>query len=156
MNQKKAGVLLSYFSEAIKILSSLLYTPIVLRLLGQSEYGLYQLVYSVVGYLALLNLGFTGSYTRYYYKTKAEGTEEDVTNLNGMFMTIFCVISLICILCGVVLVKNIHTVFGTGLTEAEYPTARILMIIMIANLAITFPNSVFNCIFRSINHITRI
>ena len=38
MNQKKAGVVLSYISEAIKILSALLYTPVMLRLLGQSEY----------------------------------------------------------------------------------------------------------------------
>ena len=149
MNQKKAGVLLSYFSEAIKILSSLLYTPIVLRLLGQSEYGLYQLVYSVVGYLALLNLGFTGSYTRYYYKTKAEGTEEDVANLNGMFMTVFLFITLVVAACGAVLVCNIHRVFSTGLLEEEYKTARILMIIMVFNLCITFPNSVYNCIISA-------
>lgn len=48
INQRKAGVLLSYAGELVKILVSLVYTPIMLRLLGQSEYGLYQLVYSVV------------------------------------------------------------------------------------------------------------
>ena len=52
INQRKAGVMLSYTSEAVKILSSLLYTPIMLRLLGQSEYGLYSLVHSVVAYLS--------------------------------------------------------------------------------------------------------
>ena len=47
INQRKAGVILSYAGELAKILVSLVYTPIMLRLLGQSEYGLYQLVYSV-------------------------------------------------------------------------------------------------------------
>ena len=83
MNQKKAGVLLSYTSEAIKILTSLLYTPIMLRLLGQSEYGLYQLVGSVVSYLGLLSLGFTSAYVRYFSLARAKGTEKEVERLNG-------------------------------------------------------------------------
>lgn len=58
VNEKKAGVIISYLSQGIHILSSLLYTPVMLRLMGQSEYGLYQLVYSVVSYLGLLSFGF--------------------------------------------------------------------------------------------------
>ena len=42
IDQRKAGVILSYAGELVKILVSLVYTPIMLRLLGQSEYGLYQ------------------------------------------------------------------------------------------------------------------
>ena len=72
INQRKAGVILSYTSQLIKILSGVLYTPIMLRLLGQSEYGLYQLVYSVVSYLSLLSLGFGSSYIRFYSKAKNE------------------------------------------------------------------------------------
>lgn len=144
-DQKKAGVILSYVSEAIKILSSLIYTPIMLRLLGQSEYGLYQLVYSVVSYLGILSLGFGSSYMRFYSQYKARDEEEDIAKLNGMFLLIFCTISVICIVCGVVMVGNIRSIFGTGLTDAEYDTAKVLMTLMIVNMAITFPNSVFNC-----------
>lgn len=145
MNQKKAGVILSYISEAVKILTGLIYTPIMLRLLGQSEYGLYQLVYSVVSYLSLLSMGFGSSYMRFYSKRKSENDQEGISKLNGMFMSIFLVISLVCILCGGVVILNIQTIFGEGLTSGEYHTARILMILMVINLAITFPNSVFDC-----------
>ena len=48
MNQKKIGVVISYLGQLVNILTGLIYTPIMLRLLGQSEYGLYQLVSSVV------------------------------------------------------------------------------------------------------------
>lgn len=145
INQKKAGVALSYTSEAIIILTSLIYTPIMLRLLGQSEYGLYQLVQSVVSYLSLLSLGFGSSYMRFYSRYKAKDNEDSIEKLNGMFMLIFCSISVICILCGVVMIGNIRAIFGTGLTESEYETARVLMALMIINMAITFPNSVFSC-----------
>lgn len=145
INQRKAGVILSYAGELVKILVNLIYTPIMLRLLGQSEYGLYQLVYSVVSYLSLLSLGFGSSYLRFYSRYKAKNDDDGVAKLNGMFMIIFCSISALCIVCGIVMIGNIRSIFGTGLTDAEYDTARVLMGMLVLNLAITFPNSVFNC-----------
>lgn len=145
INQRKAGVILSYVGEVVKIVVSLIYTPIMLRLLGQSEYGLYQLVYSVVSYLSLLSLGFGSSYLRFFSRYKAQKDEDGVARLNGMFMVIFCSISVICVLCGLVMLGNIRNIFGSGLTESEYGTAKILMGLLVINLAMTFPNSVFNC-----------
>ena len=52
-NQLKIGVVLSYVSMIAQNIIAIVYTPVMLRLLGQSEYGLYQLVYSVVSYLGL-------------------------------------------------------------------------------------------------------
>lgn len=149
IDQRKVGVLLSYMGEVVKILVNLIYTPIMLRLLGQSEYGLYQLVYSVVSYLSLLSLGFGSSYLRFYSRYKAQKDEDGIAKLNGMFMIIFCLISLICVGCGIVMLANIRSIFGTGLTENEYVTARILMGLLIMNLALTFPNSVFNCVITA-------
>lgn len=145
MNQRKAGVILTYSSELVKILTGLIYTPIMLRLLGQSEYGLYQLVSSVVSYLSLLSLGFASSYVRFYSRRKADNDENGIAKLNGMFMTIFIIISLVCVICGGIMILNITMIFGDGLTASEYSTARVLMALMIFSLAITFPNSVFDC-----------
>ena len=145
LNQRKSGVILSYVGQLVQIIIGVIYTPIMLRLLGQSEYGLYQLVYSVVSYLSLLSLGFGSSYLRFYSRYKAQEDEEGVAKLNGMFMIIFCSISVICVICGIVMIGNVRSIFGTGLTDSEYATARILMGLLIINLAMTFPNSVFNC-----------
>jgi O-antigen/teichoic acid export membrane protein len=144
VSQKKAGVIISYATEAVKILTSLLYTPIMLRILGSSEYGLYQLVHSVVAYLGLLSLGFGAAYMRFYSRSKAKGDETEIAKLNGMFLTIFSIISIVCCVCGAVMVANIKTIFSTGLTESELAKAKILMIFMVVNLALTFPNTVFN------------
>lgn len=144
-SQKKIGVILSYIGQLINIFVGLIYTPIMLRLVGQSEYGLYQLVNSVVSYLSLLSLGFGSSYLRFYSKYKVKDDEESIAKLNGIFMIIFCIISVICVLCGTIMVERIHNIFGTGLTEREYVKAKILMELLIINLAMTFPNSVFNC-----------
>ena len=148
-NQRKIGVILSYGAQFVQILTGLIYTPVMLRLLGQSEYGLYQLVYSVVSYLSLLSLGFGSSYMRFYAMAKSKKDEEGISKLNGMFMLIFMVMSIICILCGIVIIRSIRSIFGSGLSDSEYKIAEILMELMIINLALTFPNSVFNCIIIS-------
>ena len=64
MNQKKAGVLLSYGQTILSTLISLTYTPVMLRLLGQSEYGLYTLVNGFVSNLSLLSFGMGSAYMR--------------------------------------------------------------------------------------------
>lgn len=69
-DQKKLGVILSYLGQMVKLFAGLVYTPIVLRTLGQSEYGVYQLVNSVIAYLGLLNFGFSASYVRFYSRYK--------------------------------------------------------------------------------------
>lgn len=140
INQKKAGVALSYLAQIIHILSGILYTPIMLRLLGQSEYGLYQLVASVVSYLNVLSLGFGSSYMRFYSRIKKDGDEKKVASFNGMYLTVFIIIAGICLFCGAVLNQNIRLVFGNGLTAEEYPKAKILLMLMVFNLALTFPS----------------
>lgn len=137
------GVVLSYASQFVHIIVALAYTPFLLRILGKSEYGLYQLAASIVSYLSLLSLGFSSSYVRFYFKKKQIG-EKEVAEFNGMFLTIFLVLMGICCVAGGVLVANITTVFGTGITPQQYPTARVLMGLMVINLAITFPLSVFS------------
>lgn len=149
MNQRKLGVILSYAAQFIQILSGLIYTPIMLRLLGKSEYGLYQLVYSVISYLSLLSLGFSSSYVRFYSKYKVKNDNDSIDKLNGMFLIIFSIITVICIICGTIMTINTQSIFGEGLTIAELKTAQILMGIMTFNLALTFPSSVFDCIITA-------
>ena len=40
-NQRRIGVLISYFNFAVSILGNLLLTPALIRLLGDQQYSLY-------------------------------------------------------------------------------------------------------------------
>ena len=137
----KLGMVLSFISQVISIVVGLLYSPIMIRILDQSEYGLYQLVQSVVNYMNLMNFGLTGAYIRYYSIAKTKG-EDEVANINGLFMRVFCILSMICLILGAILYTNIG-LLGDKITAAEYGTARILLIIMVVNMAVSFPSSLF-------------
>ena len=73
MNQLKAGAALSYLSIALNMVVGLVYTPYLLRMLGQSEYGLYSLAASLIAYLTVLDLGFGNAIVRYTAKFRTEG-----------------------------------------------------------------------------------
>lgn len=73
VNQLKMGAILSYLSIVIQSLCAIIYTPVMLRLLGQNEYGLYQLGSSAVSYLSLLSFGFNSSYVKFYFEYKVKG-----------------------------------------------------------------------------------
>ncbi|MBE6619108.1 MAG: polysaccharide biosynthesis protein [Ruminococcaceae bacterium] len=148
INQRKVGSILSYAQMGISIILSILYTPVMLRLLGQSEYGLYSTVTSTISMISILNLGFNSGYIRYYSKYKKNNDKESIYKLNGLFLTIFIIIGIIALLCGLFLSFNLDLVFKDGLTPDQYVTAKILMLLLTFNLAISFPMSVFgNIIF---------
>lgn len=141
-NQLKAGVVLSYVSTAIMIVIQLLYMPIMIRLLGKSEYGLYSLVSSVVSYLSLFSLGFTGAYLRFF--ARFYGDKKKLASLNGMFLTLFSILSVIATICGMILSFFPEQIFGSKLSDSELLKARILMFILVINIAITLISSIFD------------
>ena len=144
MDQKKAGVLLSYGQTVLSTIISLVYTPVMLRLLGTSEYGTYTLVSGFISNLSLMSFGLGSAYVRYYSRAKVQEGEDGVAHINGMFMVIFLVISAMSLLVGGVLVANVQNIFGAKLTAQEIETARVLMALLVVNIAVSFPCSVFS------------
>lgn len=143
-NQLAGGVFLSYTSQFLKLLIGLFYTPVMIRLLGQSEYGLYNIAASVVAYLGVLDFGFGSAYMRFYSRYKASEDKDKVANLNGMFLTIFSVLGVIAIIAGLIVAFNVEMIFGPSLSAPELDTAQILMFILVINLGVSFPNVVFD------------
>ena len=143
-NQLKPGIVLSYLSTVISIFIQLVYMPVMIRLLGKSEYGLYSLVSSVVSYLSLFSLGFTGAYLRFFARFYHNKTK--LASLNGMFLTLFSVLAIIATVCGIILSFFPEQIFGSKLSDSELLKARILMIILVVNIAITLISGIFDSI----------
>ena len=75
-SQLKSGIVLSYINLIIGNVIPLIYTPMMLNLLGQSEYGLYTLANTIVGYLSLPSFGMGSTIVRYITKYKFYGDKE--------------------------------------------------------------------------------
>ena len=142
VNQLKWGSALSYGQMALSVIINIVFTPMMIHLLGKNEYGLYNTVSSTISMLSILSLGFGSGYIRYYAKYKLRGEQEKIFRLNGMFLLIFTVIGVVALGCGLFLAFHLELVFDSGLTQGEYATARTLMLLLTVNLAVSFPMSV--------------
>jgi len=142
-SQLKAGAIISYVQIFLHMIILFVSTPILLNGMGDSEYGLYQTLYSTISMLTILSLGFGQGYIRYYSRYKAENEQEKIDKLNGLFLLVFAIIGLIALACALFIAFNLDLVFAEGLTEKEYATGKTLTIILAFNLALSFPGSVF-------------
>ena len=149
VNQLKVGAALSYVSLGLGNIISILYTPIMLRLLGQAEYGLYNLSNSIIGYLGVLDFGIGNAVVRYTAKYKALNDKDGESNLYGMFIVIYSILALLVIMAGSFLVMNTQLFFSSSLTEDEMTRIQFMMGLMIFNLAISFPFGIFGAIITA-------
>ena len=149
VNQLKAGVVLNYVVIFLNTVVGLLYTPYMLRMMGQSEYGLYSLVASVIAYLTVLDLGFGNAIVRYTAKFRAEKKTEEQYEMFGMFFLLYLVIGIVAFGIGLGLYFNVDTLFGNTMTAVELGRARIMMLLLVANLAFTFPMSIWGSIIQA-------
>ena len=149
MNQLKAGAALNYVVILLNTVVGLLYTPYMLRMMGQSEYGLYSLVASVIAYLTVLDLGLGNAVIRYTAKFRAEGKTKEQYEMFGMFLALYSIISVVALIGGMGLYLNVDRMFGGTMTEIELSHARIMMLILVFNLVVTFPMSIFGSIMSA-------
>ena len=149
VSQLKAGAFLNYVVILLNLAVGLLYTPYMLRMMGQSEYGLYSLVASVIGYLTVLDLGMGNATIRYTAKFRAEGKKKEQYEMFGMFLVIYLFIGIIAVIAGLGLYFNVDNMFGATMTPIELYHARIMMLILVFNLAVSFPMSIFGSIITA-------
>lgn len=149
ISEQKAGVLLSYVNLALGTIIPLFYTPIMLDILGQSEYGLYSLSHSVTSYLNLLNLGIGSAIVRYVAKCRAENDHDGVQRLMGLFLAIYGVMALAVCAVGSGMAIFSDQFFANGLSPDEISRMRILVLIMTLSVAISLPISTFSSVIAA-------
>ena len=148
-SQLRAGVALSYVNLLISTMIPFFYTPIVLKLLGQAEYGLYSLASSVIHYLSLLSFGFGNTITRYLSKYRAEGDLESERKTFGFFLLLYSGLSILVLIGGLFISLNTELFFDRSLSAAELEKLNTLTLIMTVNTALSFPHSVFYSIMTA-------
>lgn len=147
--QYKLGAIFSYLSIFLNNLIGLIYTPIVIRMLGQNEYGLYMLVGSIIATIGLVDLGFGNAGIRYLSKYRALGDKDKESGCIGMFLLINSGIAILTLIVGYLIGFYSGSFFQKGLSPAELWQFKIMLSILVFNLAISFPFSIFSSIITS-------
>lgn len=135
MNRKK-GIIFSYLLMVVEMLSSLLFTPYLIRCLGKSEYGVFSLVASISTYILLLDGGVGNALIKYITKYRVTNDIKKQNEFIGITIIFYFIISIIAIIISFVFGESIMSLFAKGLSGNELNLASTLL--KITSLDISF------------------
>lgn len=143
MKQIKKGALLSYINIILKNLVNIFYTPLLIHLAGQNNFGIYQLTAQTIATLSLLSMGFSGAYIHFFWIEKKKG-EKYVRRLNGTYVKMFFVVAMLALIAGTVITFLSPYFFNKTFNVAELKTAKVMLSLMTVNMAVTFISTIFD------------
>ena len=149
MNQRKAGVILSYVSMGANALIGFIYIPLLLAFLTKEQYGLYQLVGSMIAYIAVMDFGLANTTVRYYSRLRAFKDVRGQENLLATMLRLYMGIAGAIIVVGVILLYALLPFYTKTLSVADLITAKYVYWIMLFNLAIVIPGNIFSAIIQA-------
>ena len=148
-NNLKFATIISYITLFAGNVISIFYTPFMLSKLGNSEYGLFSLVNTIISYIYLLDMGLGNAIIRYNSKYMAENDEEGLKKVNGMFLSLYCLISIVGLIIGIVVYRSLGSIFSKGLSITEIQQVKAMFAVALFNLVFSFPFNVFNGIIMA-------
>ncbi len=114
-----------------------LFTPYMISTLGAVEYGLYQLLYAAIGYIALLDFGLGSTLTRFILKYQSENNKEKERTVITMCVKIYCFFGLVAMLlvCGISF--NLDVFFSNSISAENLGYAQKIFLIMGATTSLS-------------------
>lgn len=135
--QLKMGVLLSYISIGVNILTGLIYTPWVISTIGQDNFGLYTLAMSVIS-IFVFDFGLSSAVTRFLSKFIAEGKLEKTSQFLGLVSRLYITIDIILFIVLIVVSFFIPNIYQE-LTFEEVEKFKVIYAISALYSVISFP-----------------
>jgi len=136
------GVALSYGDLLVSIVVTLLLTPVILRYIGQSAYGLWATFGSVVGYFGLFDFGMNYATVKYTAEYHAKSDTEALSRLVSTMLLGIGSVGLAIIIISFGLIPLIPRMFH--LPASLVSTGQIAFVIMASNVALGLVAGTFN------------
>jgi len=135
------NVMTNWGAYIFSVVVNFFLSPFVVHSLGDSAYGIWILLGSLVGYLGLLDLGVRGAVTRFIarYHTKQEHLE--ATRVTSSALAIFTTLGLLAILAATGIAVFIGHIFN--IPPELVSVARIVLILGGINVAVSIISGVF-------------
>ena len=149
MNEKqiKIGTIISYISIGVNILVGLLYTPWMVKQIGQSQYGLYTLANSLIT-LFLFDFGLSSATARFISKYHAEGNQQAANNFLEVVYKLYGLIDLVLFAAFTIIFVFIDSIY-TNLTPEELRQFKVVYIIAASFNLVNLPFVTLNGILTA-------
>lgn len=148
MSRITKNIISNIINFVISAIIPILLTPFIIHRLGNSHYGIWILINSVIGYYGLLDLGISSSVIRYVSKYTAIDDRENLNSFVNTALLVFLIVGISAIVLSGILALSPSGFFN--LSEGDTVLFSRLMLFLGISFAISFPARVFNGILRAI------
>ena len=149
MNQRKAGAILSYISMGLNAFIGFVYVPMLLMFFSKEQYGLYQLVGSMVAYLSIMDFGLANTTVRYYSRFLSQGTEHEQENLLAISLRLYSIIAVLMVVAGIVLLYILLPFYTNTLSAQEIIIAKQIYYVLLVNVVVVVIGNIFSAILQA-------
>lgn len=149
MNQRKLGILLSYVNSLLQVIIGFLYVPILLHYIGKSEYGLYQLMGSLIAYFSVMDFGLSAAVIRFYAKYRALKDKVGMENILAISMRGYGIVTVLVLVIGGVCYALLDRIFAGSMTVAEIAESKDIFLLLLLNIAVTLSTMVFRSVINA-------
>lgn len=151
-NKVARHVLLSslsnYIGKFINLGVWFVLTPFILDQLGETTYGLWALVGSVVAYAFLLDFGITGALTKYVAEYRARGEHEMAHTVIATALWTNAGLGLLVILISMIFAPYFSNIFN--IAPSEQKIANQLFLLAGIGVGLTIPGAVVSAVLRAL------
>ncbi|MCD8387772.1 MAG: oligosaccharide flippase family protein [Bacteroidales bacterium] len=151
MRSAKKSSILSYISVVFYVVVGFLYTPYLVRILGVSDYGIYSLCASLIGYFTI-DFGISAAQTRLAAKYIAEGTPDKIGNMLGITTRIFLTIDVVILILSTLVFFNVEILFH-NLSTDEIDRFRNVFIVTTLFVVVNLPMLPIKGLFQAFDRV---
>ncbi len=136
-SQRKIGMMLSYVNSLLLIVVNIFLTPFLVKSLGDSEYGIYQMMASFAGYLVLVNFGTGTVMTRYVSIALEKKDKKSEKNYIATCLVITLALGAVVLLAAVVLFVFLESIYSASMTQSQIEKAKVLYLFIAGNVLVS-------------------
>lgn len=148
-NQRKLGVILSYISIAISIGLGLFQVPIYLSLMGESEWGIYGAMGSILACFSVMDFGLSATIIRFYSKYRALKDKKNMENILAICSIMYVILAIIAVVIGAIFYFYLDGWLGKRLSMEQIYEAKQIYLVILLNIAVTIPSQLFNAVLNA-------
>lgn len=147
--QIRNGSIIAYFNIVLNLIINFALTPFMLYHLGTSEYGVYKIVQSFTGQLAIMSFGLSTVTTRYIVLYNAKNKTREKENFLFWIKSITAVLTVSVVAIGFFLYACMDEIYSQSLSEDELVLAKQLCSVLILNVALSIASDAYLGIIRA-------
>lgn len=146
---RKKGVIVSTAYIVGQVAVNLVYVPLLLTTIGQDEYGLYQLVGSIVSYIAALNGVLSAGVGRFYSKYKAEDNVDGMDATIATANVVYNIVGLIAVAISFLLIPMVRVAYSSSLDQTQLAEMGVMLVILALNTVVSLKNTITTAVLQA-------